>query len=116
MNVRALLLVFTALPAQAAEPPPLKHNPFTRPPSRVVVEVPRDATQRWTGELVVTATIVSSGGRSARVAGRVLEEGDEIHGYRLVRVHEDRAVFERNGDRQTVYVKPDREQDDEDDS
>ena len=116
MNARALLIMLAALPAYASEPPPLKHNPFSRPPSRVVVEAPRGGTPRWTGELVVTATIVSSTGRSARIAGRVLEEGDEIHGYRLVRVYEDRAVFDRDGNRQTVYVKPDRDQEDEDDS
>ncbi len=64
-------------------------------------------------ELVVTATMVSTGERLAHIDGRVLREGEEIYGYRLLRIDEDKAIFERNGETETVLVKPERDENDE---
>ena len=52
------------------------------------------------------ATMVAANDRLANVAGRILRPGDEVQGFTLVRVYEDRAVFSRQGHRQTIYVKP----------
>lgn len=117
---RALLysvLTATWLPAaaSAAGPPPLAHNPFSRPPSEEtdydsgVVEVINGSGPT----LALRATMVGAGKRLANVAGRILAVGDDIDGYRLVAIHEDYAIFERAGKVMTVYVKPRLGEDDE---
>lgn len=104
------ILLTTVCPLQAAtdEPPALSHNPFSRPPS----VVPRDVrsiveSDDGTGPtLALQATMVGSNSRFANVAGRILKPGDEIEGYRLIAVHEEYAIFKRDGKSLTVYVKP----------
>ena len=49
----------------------------------------------------------------ANVAGRILKPGDEIHGYLLVSIHEEHAVFKKDGKLMTVYVKPQLVEDDD---
>ncbi len=109
-----LCLLLLSATAFASEPPRLEHNPFSRPPSQVRVgEFRVETALRPATELVVTATMVSSGERLAHIDGRVLREGEEIYGYRLLRIHEDRAIFERNGETETVLVKPPQDENDE---
>ncbi len=94
--------------ARAAEPPSLEHNPFSRPPSERTVPETRSPRSEDDGQvgLVLTATMVAGDDRLANVDGRVMRPGDEVEGYELLQVFEDRAVFDRNGRRLTVYVKP----------
>ena len=114
MNARVLLsLLVLAASASATEPPPLEHNPFSRPPSETQVRDSRTEELPPTDDLVLTATMVSSAERLAHIDGRVLREGEQIYGYRLLRIYEDRAIFERNGDTETVLVKPKRDENDE---
>lgn len=101
--------------AAAAEPPPLAHNPFSRPPS---VVLRADVEQSFTNDsplsiLELNATMVSSSDRLANIRGRILRPGDEIQGYTLLHVYEDRAVFARDDNRLTVFVKPDLVESDE---
>lgn len=106
----AVLLPITAL---GGEPPLLRNNPFSRPPAPVIrQEVQSEIDARIT-PLVVIATMVSTNSAFANVEGKVMRPGQEINGYLLKRVYEDRAIFERNGDELTVYVKPELEEDDE---
>lgn len=109
----AAMMVLTAI-AFASEPPQIRNNPFARPPSQVAADaremVLADGSSR---ELDLRVTMVGSRGGLANVAGRVMRPGDEINGYILVKVLEDRAVFERDGRRLTLRVKPDPESDDE---
>ena len=97
----------------ADDAPPLRHNPFARPPSEVIVERSNPGDVGLLEEIVLTATMVSSGERLAHVSGRVLRPGEEIGGRILLRVYEDRAVFLRNGEEATVYVKPELVESDE---
>lgn len=103
------------LPAAADEPPVLARNPFSRPPS----EVTRDRNsiiERVNGEddtLDLQATMIGSISSLANVAGHILRPGDEIEGYELVAVYEQYAVFRRNNEVMTVYVKPHLAEDDE---
>ena len=91
----------------AAEPLELRHNPFTRPPSAVTIPDREERGQQDSmTEPVVLATLVASQNTFANVDGRILRPGDEIYGYTLVKVLENRAIFERQGNRITVYVKP----------
>lgn len=99
----------------AGEPLELAHNPFSRPSSetenydlRIVED--NDGSGPV---LALRATMVGPSSRLANVAGRVLKPGDEIEGYRLVEIHEDYAVFKRDGKLLTVYVKPQVTEDDE---
>lgn len=95
--------------AGASDRPALKYNPFTRPPSeRTVPDFPRVARAEGVVQaLDLRATMVGTRDRLANVGGRILRPGDEIQGYTLVRVYEDRAVFNRQGNQEIIYVKPD---------
>lgn len=109
------IMLAVLLPAATlgAEPPPLQNNPFSRPPAPVIREEVRSDVETRSTPLIVIATMVSTWGAFANVEGKVLRPGQEINGYLLKRVHEDRAVFERNGDELTVYVKPKLDENDE---
>ena len=91
-----------------AEPVQLVHNPFSRPPSASTTSS-SDGTARRSQMpqvLDLRATMVASNTRLADVAGQILRPGDELNGYRLLHVFEDRAVFHIEGKRLTIYVKP----------
>lgn len=108
----ASLLQFAT--ADATEQPELAHNPFVRPPSQVVAPIRSlMRTDGSTQEIDLQATLVASKDKLANVAGKILRPGDEVQGYTLVRVYEDRAIFAREGNRLTIYVKPDLQKDDE---
>ena len=109
----SVLLVLVAV-AHATEPPSLASNPFSRPPSeRTAPFVSQLRTDGSPQTLDLRATMVGTRDRLANVAGKILRPGDEVQGYKLVQVFEDRAVFSRQGSRITLYVKPDLEDDDE---
>lgn len=113
--VLALVLLAAWLPETlvAGEPPPLAHNPFSRPPSQEK-DYDLGIVQNDDGSgatLALRATMVGPARRLANVAGRVLTAGDEIEGYRLVAIHEDYAVFEKGSKAMIVYVKPQPEED-----
>ncbi len=107
-----LLIVVVAFIAGIASaqdaPPVLRNNPFSRPPSDFVIEDRVSATPiEVAGEVPeVQATMIGSVNRLANVDGRILQVGDEINGYSIVEIHEQYAVFEREGRRTNVYVKP----------
>jgi len=121
MNNRVVKLILVAFgtlvlwtASSATEPPPLSHNPFTRPPSEVAA--PARLPLQVDGSpaaLELRATLVGSKRNLADVAGNVLRPGDEVQGYKLLQVFENRAVFERAGTRLTIYVKPELEENDE---
>lgn len=103
--------------AVAAEPEPLLNNPFSRPPSVTTNAPTTDAAQGpYRQVLDLRATMVGRVRRIVDVGGRILHPGDEIDGYTLIEVGEDRALFVRGDKRITVYVRPERvEGDDETD-
>ena len=112
------LVAFLATPgAIADEPPALAHNPFARPPSErlAVARGPTAATDDVVTEIDLRATMASDSSALANVNGRVIRPGDEVDGYLLLEVLEDRAVFQRGDKRLTVYVKPDLVEDDDQD-
>lgn len=111
----ALLAAWVPAAIAAGEPPPLAHNPFSRPPSeKKNDDLGLVENNDGTGPtLALRATMVGPSRRLANVAGRVLKSGDEIQGYRLVEIHEDYAVFEKAGKAIIVYVKPQVTDDDE---
>lgn len=110
----ALSMLLQCAAVSAAEPPQLAHNPFARPPSEMTIPVrPLPGTNESLQELDLRATLVASKDKLANVAGRILRPGDEVQGYTLLQVFENRAIFAREGNRVTIYVKPDLEQDDD---
>lgn len=122
MTARRLLVKATlccslvaVAPASTAESPELVNNPFARPPSERIGPPPsaRENSDGTVQVLELRATIVGTRDRFANVGGRVLRPGDDVQGYTLVKVYEDRAVFSRLGKQQTIYVKPDPVEDDE---
>ena len=115
MRVFVTLLMFLVLLppsfriADAAEvPPALSHNPFSRPPSEVIRDIRPDPAGKGRINFVLElqATMIGSVNKLANVGGRILKPGDEVHGYVLVAIHEQYAVFRKNGEDTTVYVKP----------
>ncbi len=111
--VTALLVLLPEAAALGDDAPALEHNPFSRPPSKVVAEVEVPGRPVAPNEIVLTATMVTAGKGMVHVSGLVLRPGDEIYGKKLLRVYEDRAVFLENGKEATVYVKPAQDDDDE---
>jgi len=107
-TVAILTLYATSLYAADDEPPRLRHNPFSRPSSEVIVSMtnPIVAESVSTEPLELRATMIGTVNRLANVDGKILRRGDEIQGYVLVAIHERYAVFERNGEETTVYVRP----------
>ncbi len=110
--------IFTALAgvltviSSANEPPPISHNPFSRPTFEAISEVrsPNLRQDVVPGVIDLRATLVASNDRLANIAGRILRPGEEVHGYKLLYVYEDRAIFERQGRQFVIYVKPTMEQ------
>jgi len=107
----ALFVLLAACPilASASETPPaLSRNPFSRPPSEAIadvrVEPGRDGPV--TAKLELQATMIGTANKFANVGGRILKPGDEVQGHVLVAIHEQYAVFRKNGKAVTVYVKP----------
>ncbi|MGI9248493.1 MAG: hypothetical protein ACR2QI_05730 [Woeseiaceae bacterium] len=99
----------------AGGPPRLSHNPFSRPSSEVTRDIP-SPIERDDGDgvtLDLQATMVGNMSKLANVAGRILKPGDEIEGYLLVAIYEEYAVFRRDSNTITVYVKPHLAEDDE---
>ena len=97
-----------------AEPLDLNHNPFARPPSAVTAPSRGERTPQDPAiEPVVLATMVGSRSTLANVDGMILRPGDQIYGYTLVLVFENRAIFDRQGKRITIYVKPELDEADE---
>lgn len=109
----AILLLAGA--AVAAEPPKLQNNPFSRPLSAVSFDVPgiRNDAKSNRGSLNLHATMVSGATKLANVNGQVMRQGDEFNGYTLLRIYEDRAIFQRSNKQTILYVKPKPEQKDE---
>ncbi len=101
--------------ADADDAPPLVHNPFARPSSEVAAIDRRSLAsgEVTSNTITLTATLVGVKNKLANIDGRVIRQGEEIDGYRLVEVHEDHAVFIRAGNKLTVYVKPDLVESDE---
>ena len=107
----ALLVLLPAsfpLAAAAEAPPVLSNNPFSRPPSEAIRDVRPipESEGRMGSALELQATMIGSVNKLANVGGRILKLGDEVQGYVLVAIHEQFAVFRRNGEDTTVYVKP----------
>ena len=118
INKAVLLTGFLMLlttPAGADDAPPLVNNPFARPSSEVTVVDRRSSAPGAVtpATITLTATLVGAQNKLANVDGRVIRQGEEIDGFRLIEVHEDHAVFVRAGNRMTVYVKPDLVESDE---
>lgn len=99
--------------AYPADAPALKHNPFSRPASKMTIVFADDGMEQTRNELVLTATMVAGPNSSAHIDGRVVRPGDEVAGQRLLRVYEDRAVLLRDGEEATVFVKPELEESDD---
>ena len=109
--IPVFLVLFSSV--DAAEPPELSHNPFSRPPSEISARIRGVPTPDGSAQaLDLRATRVMSNSRLANVVGHTMRPGDEVQGYTLLQVFEDRAIFVRDGKRLTIYVKPDPEDDD----
>ena len=83
----------------------LRHNPFSRPELGEVAAGGGAEPAGTAGEPELRATLVAGRGSLANVGGELLAVGDEIDGYRLVRVGEGFAEFERGKERTTIYIK-----------
>ncbi len=76
----------------------LRFDPFAAPDAQAAGATGTPAAgsaQPWSPEL--RATLVSGERSLVNLGGSILELDQEAHGYRLLEVREDEAVFERNG-------------------
>ncbi len=110
MRLSSLIFVTLIAGPLAAqeEPPALRNNPFSRPPSDVVID-DRVSISSEEGEVFaieLQATMIGSVNKLANVGGQILMTGDVVQGYRIAEIHEQYVVFERDGNALTLYVKP----------
>lgn len=115
-SILVIVLALVTVPALASDAPQLEHNPFARPAAAAAARSgPGPVLSELTAEagVLLNATLVSQDGRLANVAGRIIRPGDEVDGYRLLEVFEDRAIFVKGTKKTTVYVKPELVEDDE---
>ena len=105
-GVLALLCASYAA-AAAPEPPALEYNPFSRPPSQAIraVRAPQASGSAPSSSMDLRATLVAHQERLANVGGKILKPGDEIEGFRLLAVFEDRAVFDYKGRPIVMFVR-----------
>lgn len=98
LAARVVCLAAALVPAASAAPP-ARPDPFLRPnlaPESAVEAAPAPAAA-WRPPL---RAIVLAGERSmVKIGAVVVELGEELDGYRLVRVAEDKAVFARGRER-----------------
>ncbi len=93
-----LALGSSALAANAEGPIRLRFDPFAQPGTQAAGSGrpgPAASQRAWSPEL--RATLVSGERSLVNLGGTILELGEEAHGYRLLEVREDEAVFERAG-------------------
>ena len=104
-----LLLLASGLVAADDDPQELRHNPFSRPPSEGKAAAISDGRSSTVAaaDIDLRATMVATNDKLANIDGRIVRPGDEVQGYRLLQVFEDRVVISRGGRRLTMYVKPD---------
>jgi len=110
------LFVICPITAMAQdEPTKLRNNPISRPASDFIVDdrIFSMSDESVSATLELQATMIGSVNKLANVGGQIIKPGDEIQGHVLVSIHERYAVFSRNGELTTVYVKPELAKDDE---
>lgn len=109
MRTLIIIAVMALGSASAQEAPPeLRNNPFSRPPSDVIVDDRLSASTEEveTSTIELQATMTGGTTSLANVGGRILKTGDVVNGWRVAEIHEQYAVFERAGNAMTVFVKP----------
>ena len=105
--------VLSGLPESSlAQEEKLRHDLFARPALTGMQRVSPPAAGGPTAaeprrKFKLQAVMVAGPSSIANVDGVMVRIGDEVHGYRLVEVHERRAVFEKNKTRFTVSVQSD---------
>ena len=105
-NLAIALTVLLDGETLASESQSLAHNPFARPPSEATMDFRRSLQADGTkAPLDLRATMVGTTDSLANVGGKVIRPGDEVDGFTLLQVFEDHAIFLRDSNRLTVYVK-----------
>lgn len=93
--------------------PELRHNPFDRPDFVAKLTHGAEGAQLSGWPYVLHATLRAGALSLANVDGRLIGVGEEYEGYRLIRVGEGDATFQKDGLRVTVTVgNKDEESDD----
>lgn len=84
----------------------LHRDPFDfseiRPPARVIEPDVKVEEQAITLEL--RATLISKQHSLANLNGKIIGEGEEVEGYRLMKIGEDEVVLEKDGKQVTVSL------------
>ena len=108
--VIAVLIFALLAPAGAAGgegPRPLRRNPFSHPDLNPPPPPPAAAAaaELRADDLDLRATLVAGKDSLANVNGTLLKPGQEIEGFRLVRVGEGESVFTKEGKTIVVTLK-----------
>jgi hypothetical protein len=93
-QTRAWLLAASLSAATALAAEVLRHDLFARP-NRTSSVTGSESLTTWNPQL--TAVLVAGDESLANVGGTIVKVGEEIDGYRLLRVQEGTAVFIKDG-------------------
>jgi hypothetical protein len=90
----------------------LTKNPFTRPGYTADRPLPTNAEPPVVEfvPLQLKATLIAGKQALANINGEILAPGDQIQGHRLIRVREREVVLSKNGERLTLSVDDDKEE------
>jgi len=111
-----LAAVFAGAPEFSfSEEAKLRHDPFARPALTSLQRGSKGgpagsgkAAAAEPGRRLNLQAVMMAGPKSiANVDGMMVRIGEEVHGYRLVAVHERQAVFEKNNKRFTLFIRSD---------
>jgi hypothetical protein len=110
---RYLLLVLAWLcwsNGQGAEP--ITRNPFTRPGYTADRPLPTNTEVALLAfePLQLKATLIAGQQALANINGEILAPGDEIQGHRLLQVREREVVLSKDGERLTLSVDSEKEE------
>ncbi len=92
-----LLLASSAVAWDESSPVEIKRDPFDHPALVKQMEQKKKPVIEETVNLKLKATLVAKQDSMANVNGVLLNLGESIEGYRLLRVNEGEAVLEKNG-------------------
>ncbi len=85
----------------------LSRDPFARPDilsQPATSKVDKKSTVTEARKLRLKATMIAGKWSIANLEGHLLSPGDEIQGYKLLEVHEDKAILLKNGIKVTIAM------------
>ena len=97
-----LFLVLTVFPfsIHAQEPDKPRYDPFAKPQQLLKISaIPTKSENLFDKDLKLTATLRAGKNSMVSLQGKIVQLGEEIEGYKLIKVSDRTAIFANNEQR-----------------